>query len=69
MPIQVARNKGKTLVAEECSDSVVEILNNHITLPINGKLNKKTIIRKLVGMAVEGQSIHSIRNHLTLVPL
>ncbi len=68
MPIQVARNKGKALGAKECSDSVVEILNNHITIPINGKLDQKTIIRTMIGMAVEGQSIHSIRNHLALVP-
>jgi putative transposase len=68
MPILSARRKSKALGAKECSDSVVKILNNHLTIPINGKLNQKTIIRMLVGMASERQSIHSIRNHLSSVP-
>lgn len=68
MPIPVARNNGMVLRAKECSDYVVDILNSHITIPINGKLNQKTLIRMLVGMAAERQSIHSIRNSLSLVP-
>ena len=68
MPIPVGRNNGMVLRAKECSDYVVDILNSHITIPINGKLNQKTLIRMLVGMAAERQSIHSIRNSLSLVP-
>jgi len=68
MPLSVARNKGMVLRAKECSDYVVDVLNNHITIPINGKLNQKTLIRMLVGMAAERQSIHSIRTSLSSVP-
>ena len=68
MPIQVARNKGMVLRAKECSDYVVNVLNSHITIPINGKLKQKTLIRMLVGMAAEKQSIHSIRSSLRSVP-
>jgi len=68
MPISIARHKGMFLRAKECSDYVVDILNSHITIPINGKLNQKTLVRMLVGMAAERQSIHSIRSSLSSVP-
>lgn len=68
MPLQVARNKGMALGAKEISDYVVDVLNSHITIPINGKLNQKTLIRMLVGMAAEKQSIHSIHSSLSSVP-
>jgi len=66
MPLSVARNKGMVLRAKECSDYVVDELNNHITIPINGKLNQKTLIRMLVGRQPKGsQSIqfglHSVQ--------
>jgi putative transposase len=67
MPIPVARNKGMVLRAKECSDYVVDVLNSHITIPINGKIKQKTLIRMLVGMAAEKQSIHSIRSSLSSV--
>ncbi len=68
MPIPVARNMGMVLRAKECSDCVVDVLDRHITIPINGKLKQKTLIRMLVGMAAENQSIHSIRSSLCSVP-
>jgi putative transposase len=68
MPLKIARNKGVVLGAKECSDYVVDVLNSHITIPINGKLNQKTLIRMLVGMAAEKQSIHSINSSLRSVP-
>jgi putative transposase len=68
MPLTVARNKGMALGAKECSDYVVDVLNSHITIPINGKLKQKTLIRMLVGMAAEKQSIHSIHSSLSSVP-
>ena len=68
MPSKVTRNKGMVLKAKECSDLVVDVLNSHIKVPINGKLKQKTLIRMLVGMAAEKQSIHSIRSSLSSVP-
>jgi putative transposase len=68
MPIPVARNREMVLRAKECSDIVVNILNSHITIPINGKLDQKNLVRMLVGMASERQSIHSIRSSVSSVP-
>jgi putative transposase len=68
MPISVARNREMVLRAKECSDFVVNVLNRHITIPINGKLDQMSLVRMLVGMASERQSIHSIRRSLSSVP-
>ena len=70
----VNRRRGQTSREErvvnrkECCDLVVRALDHHLTIPIQGNLNQKTIFQGLTGMAVSNQSIHSASYTLTNVP-
>ncbi len=55
---QNARAIAYTLKSKECSGLAVSALNRHIDIPINGKLNKKTVFQGLIGMSINRLSIH-----------
>ncbi len=63
-----ARNTVHTLKSKECSDLAVTSLNRHLEIPINGKLNQKTLFQGLIGMSVNHLSIHSIGRVVQKVP-
>jgi len=65
---QIARRKENVLRAEECSEIAVDAVTRHITIPINGTLKQKTIIRSLVGMSVNNLSLHSITSVVGQLP-
>ena len=65
---QIARRIKNEIRAEDCSEIVVEAINRHLTISINGKLNQKTLIRSLVGMSANKLSVHSINNAVEKVP-
>ena len=65
---QFARRIKKDIRAEDCSEIAVDALNQHLTIPINGTLTQKTIIRSLVGMSANNLSVHSINKVVENVP-
>ncbi len=65
---QIARRIKKEIQAEDCSEIAVDAINRNITIPINGPLTKKTIIRSLVGMSANKLSVHSINKVVENVP-
>jgi len=48
------------LKSKYCIDSVLEPLISHITLRINGSLTSEDVIRTVVNMAVNKNSVHSV---------
>jgi putative transposase len=70
----VSRRRGvnsreeRVLNRKECCDLVVRALDHHITIPIQGTLNQKTIFQALAGMAASNQSIHSASYTLAAIP-
>lgn len=65
---QIARRIKNEIRAEDCSEIAVEAINRNITIPINGKLNQKTLIRSLIGMSANKLSVHSINKAVEKVP-
>jgi len=57
---QIALRIKKEIRAEDCSEIAVDAINRNLTIPINGLLTQKTIIRSLVGMSANKFSVHSI---------
>jgi len=53
---------------KECCDLIVQALDRHLTLPIQGKLTQKKLFQGLAGMAASNQSIHSASYTLTDAP-
>ena len=60
--------KDQAVNRKECCDLVVRALDHHITIPIQGKLDQKTLFQGLAGMAASNQSIHSATYTLTEIP-
>ena len=46
----------------------MDALNRNLTIPINGSLTQKTIIRSLVGMSANKLSVHSINKVVEKTP-
>jgi putative transposase len=65
---QFARRIKKEIRAEDCSEIAVDAINRNLTIPINGSLTQKTIIRSLVGMSANKLSVHSINKVVEKVP-
>jgi len=65
---QFVRRIKNEIQAEDCSEIAVDAINRHITIPINGPLTQKTIIRSLVGMSANKLSVHSINKVVEKVP-
>jgi len=53
---------------KECCDLIVQALDRHLTIPIQGALTQKKLFQGLAGMAASNQSIHSASYTLTNVP-
>jgi len=53
---------------KECCDLIVQALDRHLTIPIQGTLTQKKLFQGLAGMAASNQSIHSTSHILTNVP-
>jgi len=66
--LQFARRITKEIRAEDCSEIAVDTINRNITIPINGSLSQKTIIRSLVGMSTNKLSVHSINKVVEKTP-
>jgi putative transposase len=76
---QIAHRIKNEILAEDCSEMVVDAINRNLTISINGKLTQKTIIRSFVGMSANKLSVHSsvekvpcetsVRYHLSKVNL
>jgi len=54
---QTARQIKKEIREEDYSALAVEAIDRNITIPINGLLTQKTIIRSLVGMSANKLSV------------
>ena len=65
---QIAHRIEKKLRVEDCSEIAVETINRNLTIPINGPLTQKTIIRSLVGMSANKLSVHSINKVVEKIP-
>ncbi|MCK9594014.1 MAG: hypothetical protein M0Q91_18600 [Methanoregula sp.] len=65
---QNARRIKNNVRAEDCSEIAVDALNRHLTIPINGTLTQKTIIRSLIGMSSNKLSVHSINKVVEKMP-
>ena len=65
---QFPRRIKNEIRAEDCSEIAVDAINRNITIPINGPLTQKTIIRSLVGMSANKLSVHSINKVVEKVP-
>lgn len=63
-----ARTVVQTLGAQECSGLAVTALDDHLTIPINGKLTQKTLFQGLIGMAVNRLSVHSLCKVASKIP-
>ena len=48
------------LKSKYCIDSVLEPLTSHVTIKINGSLTSEEIIRTVVSLAVDKNSVHSV---------
>ncbi|NVO66436.1 ISH3 family transposase [Methanofollis tationis] len=71
MPLPKSRvtcRKSNILKPKDCCAPVVSALDQHLTIPIQGKLTQTDLISSLVGMAVMNQSVHSITHILDRVP-
>ena len=66
--LQFTRRIKKEIRAEDCSEIAVDALNRNLTIPINGSLTQKTIIRSLVGMSANKLSVHSINKVVEKIP-
>jgi hypothetical protein len=64
---QIARRIMKEIRAEDCSEIAVDAISRNITIPINGPLKQKTIIRSLVGMSMNKLLVHSINKSVEKV--
>lgn len=60
--------KSTDLKPKECCAHAVAALDQHLTIPIHGKLTQTDLFQALVGMAAMQQSIHSITGLLEHVP-
>mgnify|MGYP001401765873 CR=1 FL=1 len=65
---QIARQIKNEIRAEDCSEIAVDALNRNLTIPINGSLTQKTLIRSLVGMSSNKLSVHSIEKVVEKIP-
>ena len=65
---QIARRIKNEIRAEDCSEIAVDAINRNLTIPINGSLTQKTIIRSLVGMSANKLSVHSIEKVVEKIP-
>jgi len=54
----------RDLIPQECCAYVVAALDQHLTIPIQGKLTQTDLIETLVGMAAMNQSIYSMTSIL-----
>ena len=48
------------LKSKECIDFVLQPLNDHVTIKVNGSLTSEDIFRTVVSMAVDKNSVHSV---------
>ncbi len=60
--------KNSDLKPKECCVHVVAALDQHLTIPIQGRLTQTDLFQALGGMAAMNQSIHSITGFLEHVP-
>ena len=60
--------KEQVVNRKECCDLIVQALDRHLTIPIQGRLTQKKLFQGLAGMAASNQSIHSASYTLTDVP-
>jgi putative transposase len=68
MPIKRACQGSTVIKTKECSRMVVDALDHHLTIPIQGSLNQKNILEALTGIAAQRLSIHSINLTTEQVP-
>ena len=55
------------LKSKYCIDSVLEPLTSHITIKVNGSLTSEDIIRTVVSLAVDKNSVHSVSKQYSAV--
>ncbi len=55
------------LKSKNCLDLVLKPLTSHITLKINGSLTSEDIIRTVVSLAVDKNSVHSVSKQYSAV--
>ena len=55
------------LKSKYCIDSVLESLTSHITIKVNGSLTSEDIIRTVVSLAVDKNSVHSVSKQYSAV--
>ena len=55
------------LKSKECIDAVLEPLTSHITIKVNGSLTSEDIIRTVVSLAVDKNSVHSVSKQYSAV--
>jgi putative transposase len=55
------------LKSKYCIDSVLEPFTSHITLRINGSLTSEDVIRNVVSLAVDNNSVHSVSKQYSVV--
>ena len=60
--------KSNDLKPKECCAHAIAALDQHLTIPIQGRLTQTDLFQALVGMAAMQQSIHSITGFLEHVP-
>lgn len=62
------RSTNSHLKPQECCACAVAALDQHLTIPIQGKLTQTDLFQAVVGMAAMNQSVHSITGLLEHVP-
>ncbi|MGI6502795.1 MAG: hypothetical protein ACOX0O_02415 [Candidatus Methanoculleus thermohydrogenotrophicum] len=65
---KVTCRKSNALKPKECCAHVVTALDQHLTVPIQGKLTRTDVFGTVVSMAAMKQSIHSITGLLERLP-
>ena len=55
------------LKSKECIDTVLQPLKDHITIKVNGSLTSEDIIRTVVSLAVDKNSVHSVSKQYSAV--
>jgi putative transposase len=60
--------KSSDLGPKECCAHAVTALDQHLTIPLQGRLTQTDLFQTLVGMAAMQQSVHSIAGFLEHVP-
>ena len=65
---KITCRKNNHLKAKECCAHVVAALDQHLTIPIQGKLTQTDLIEALVGIAAMNQSVHSMTRILDRIP-